>query len=119
MTRGQAIAAKCRECMHDPAAVGTWREQVATCHCVDCPLWGYRPLPRSAPPWIASRNVGNLPDGFADLHHDDAIRQVRANIAAKVANDTLLHASQTPQGGAASGVAVGGDAAALCSLRVL
>lgn len=83
MTRSQAIAAKCRECIHDPMAAGTWREQVAVCGCTDCPLWGYRPLPRNAPPWMASRDPGDLPAGFAGLGHDDAIGAMRENFDAK------------------------------------
>lgn len=85
MTRNQAIAAKCRECIHDPQAAGTWREQVAVCGCTDCPLWRFRPLPRHAPPWLSSRSVGDLPDGFAGLSHDAAIAALRA--VAKVANE--------------------------------
>jgi len=84
MTRAQAIAAKCRECIHDPLASGTWREQVATCHCTDCPLWRFRPLPSNAPQWIAERAPDNLPDGFASLDHDAAIRCMRQNVAVKV-----------------------------------
>jgi hypothetical protein len=77
MTRNQAIAAKCRECIHDPLAAGTWREQVAVCVCMDCPLWQFRPMPRHAPPWLASREPGNLPAGFADLAHDAAVALLR------------------------------------------
>lgn len=82
MTRSQAIAAYCRECIYDPQAAGTWREQVAACACTDCPLWRYRPLPRNARPWIASRSPDALPDGFASLPHDEAIATLRGNIDA-------------------------------------
>jgi hypothetical protein len=44
-----AINAKCRDCIHDPAAPGTWREQVAQCSAINCPLWPYRPEPRGGP----------------------------------------------------------------------
>ncbi len=77
MTRAQAINAYCRICIHDPRAAGTWREQVAICQCVDCPLWTYRPLPRNAPAWIASRNPLDLPDSLGMRFHDDAIAALR------------------------------------------
>jgi len=105
MTRAQAIAAKCRECIHDPRASGTWREQVATCHCTDCPLWRFRPLPSNAPEWIASRDPGSLPDGFASIDHDAAIRCLRENIAAKVVNGPVFDASRPQRDAGAIGVA--------------
>lgn len=82
-TRGQAIAAYCRECIHDPGAAGTWREQVAVCGCSGCPLWAFRPLPRTPPSWLASRVPDNLPDGFGSLYHDEAIAILRGNIDAR------------------------------------
>ncbi len=44
-----AINAKCRACIHDPAAPGTWREQVAQCSVPRCPLWVVRPAPSGGP----------------------------------------------------------------------
>lgn len=46
-SRAQAINAKCRECIHDPAAKGTWREQVGACVSSNCALHPFRPMPRS------------------------------------------------------------------------
>lgn len=46
-SRAAAIAAKCRECIHDPMSAGTWREQVAACTSANCPLHDLRPVPRS------------------------------------------------------------------------
>lgn len=40
-----AIDAKCKECVHDPDAPGTWREQVANCGGVNCPLYALRAQP--------------------------------------------------------------------------
>lgn len=79
MTRSRAIAAKCRECLHDQSAAGTWREQIAACACTLCPLWAYRPLPRTPPACIASKNPADLPQGFRGLSHDEAIGLVRAS----------------------------------------
>ena len=39
----QAINAKCRDCIHDPAAPGNWRQQVDACTLRSCALWEYRP----------------------------------------------------------------------------
>jgi hypothetical protein len=44
-----AINAKCKDCIHDDAAPGTWREQVAQCSSHRCPLWPYRPAPSGGP----------------------------------------------------------------------
>lgn len=41
----QAIEMKCVECIYDPNAEGTWRQQVSNCDACMCPLWGVRPLP--------------------------------------------------------------------------
>ena len=102
MTRAQAIAAKCRECIHDPNASGTWREQVATCGCTDCPLWRYRALPRHAPDWLAARDPAQLPEGFHRLAHDDAIRNMRGNITGKAHGAHVQAHGETLREGAAS-----------------
>ena len=49
MSLRAAINAKCRECVYDPAAPGTWREQVAQCSVIRCPLWPIRPAPSGGP----------------------------------------------------------------------
>ena len=49
MTRGQAINAKCRQCTYDACQPGTWREQVAQCSVIACPLWPLRPAPKGGP----------------------------------------------------------------------
>lgn len=41
----KCIEAKCKDCIYDPAAGGTWREQVELCTSEKtCPLWPVRPL---------------------------------------------------------------------------
>ena len=42
-----AIDAKCKDCIYDTYAPGTWREQVAQCSSLDCALWPVRPAPHS------------------------------------------------------------------------
>ena len=41
-----AIDVKCKECVYDTYAPGTWRDQVKNCSGVNCPLFAVRPLPR-------------------------------------------------------------------------
>lgn len=90
-TRGEAIAAYCRQCIHDPQAFGTWREQVATCACTDCPLWRFRPLQQSAscPHWIKARAPDALPAGFLGLDQAEAVRAMRAEIAARASRGAV------------------------------
>ena len=45
MTRADAIAAKCKECIYDPEEDGTWRQQVKACVIDTCALHPYRPMP--------------------------------------------------------------------------
>ena len=46
----KAIDAKCKDCIYDPqCGGGTWREQIAQCSSVCCPLWPIRTGPRSGP----------------------------------------------------------------------
>ena len=50
MSLRKAINDFCRQCIYDPhCGGGTWREQVAQCAAVKCPLWPFRPLPGSGP----------------------------------------------------------------------
>ena len=76
MSLRAAINAKCRECVYDPAAPGTWREQVAQCSVIRCPLWPIRPAPSGGPfadpprdPASVTREWLARPVGWADLGH--------------------------------------------------
>ena len=53
MTRNEAIAMKCKDCIHDTAVKGTWRQQTQACDITECGLWEYRPKSRSKMPNIA------------------------------------------------------------------
>jgi hypothetical protein len=45
MSRTKAINDKCKDCIYDPLAGGTWREQVESCRSEHtCALWPYRPV---------------------------------------------------------------------------
>lgn len=43
MSMRAAINAKCRDCIYDPLAGGTWRAQTEACVDETCGLWPYRP----------------------------------------------------------------------------
>ncbi len=43
MSMRKAINQKCKECSYDPFDKGTWRQQIESCGCVNCPLYEYRP----------------------------------------------------------------------------
>jgi hypothetical protein len=44
-----AINAKCKECIYDRMAPGTWRQQVENCTCKRCPLYDVRPKSTKKP----------------------------------------------------------------------
>jgi hypothetical protein len=44
MSRTKAINEKCKDCIYDHAAPGTWREQVELCTSQSCALWQHRPI---------------------------------------------------------------------------
>jgi len=45
-SRKKAIDEKCKDCIYDPqSGLGTWRQQIAGCTFVTCPLYPFRPLP--------------------------------------------------------------------------
>ena len=99
-TRGAAIAAKCKDCIHDPSASGTWREQASVCTSTDCPLWGFRPLTRTPPDWIKSHDPADLPDGWKSLHHDEAICRLRSSVDDRASRAPVALHGSTPGMGA-------------------
>ena len=76
-TRGAAITAMCRQCIADPHAHGTWREQTGACTSTACPLWKFRPLPANAPAWLRARDPKRLPDGFKTPDTDHVLTLIR------------------------------------------
>jgi len=59
----EAINAKCKWCIYDDKAEGTWRKQVELCTCTDCPLHTYRPVTTSK-----SLQKGPMPAGLKAYH---------------------------------------------------
>lgn len=93
-----AIDAKCRDCGATDAG-SNWREHIACCPVVDCPLWRVRPLSRYAPSWLSSRDAGALPNGWRSLSHDAALAIMRNP------PDSVLHDSVRPSCGTKARVA--------------
>lgn len=75
-TRNAAIAAKCRDCIFDTEAAGTWRQQVTVCKATDCALWPFRPLAEGIAPCFKSRSPAALPVGWRDLPQALAIKSL-------------------------------------------
>ena len=46
----KSVDDKCRSCIYDPEAAGTWRQQVTLCSITKCPLYPVRPLTKSPIP---------------------------------------------------------------------
>jgi hypothetical protein len=88
MSLRNAINGKCRECIHDPAAPGTWREKVAQCTVTRCALWPIRPAPSGGP--------------FADPPRDPAVSRewlVRSVGRVESGHPTRLADSGEPSSG--------------------
>lgn len=48
MSLRKAVNAKCKDCIYDRLAGGTWRAQVEACTCDTCPLYPVRPRQKQA-----------------------------------------------------------------------
>ena len=49
----QRIALHCKGCGADPAAPGSWRQQIGLCPVSNCALWPLRPVPTKQRPVTA------------------------------------------------------------------
>jgi hypothetical protein len=68
MSLRSAIDQKCRDCIYDPqCGGGTWREQIAQCSVIGCPLWPVRTEPRSGPYANPPRDPLRVPAGWLGL----------------------------------------------------
>lgn len=74
----QAVDAKCRDCGGQEGGARHWRQHVSACPVTSCPLWPVRPIASENPPaWLASREPGQLPQGFLGLRTEEAIAVIR------------------------------------------
>ena len=62
LTRQQAINEKCKDCIYDSLAGGTWREQTTACASEDCALWEYRPLDAKTKTAMREEKLTNMTD---------------------------------------------------------
>lgn len=60
MTRQEAIKAKCIDCIYDPLDKGTNLAQIERCTMLDCPLYPYRPIPKSSKTERGSRTQAQI-----------------------------------------------------------
>ena len=69
-----AIDAKCKDCIYDSVCKGgTWREQVAQCSALACPLWPIRPTPSSGKFANPPRDSAKVPREWVLLPVGEAI----------------------------------------------
>jgi hypothetical protein len=61
-TPKRAIKAKCKDCIYDPLAGGTWLQQIEGCVVMACPLWPIRPLTEATRK--AGKPKGEIPKGL-------------------------------------------------------
>jgi hypothetical protein len=68
------IDLKCKDCIYDPqCGGGTWREQIAQCSSVSCPLWPIRASPSSGPYSNPYRDPDTVPKAWLRLPVGQAI----------------------------------------------
>jgi hypothetical protein len=58
MSLRKPVDEKCKDCIYDPTAPGTWRQQVFLCSANSCPLWDKRAKPTSPIPESTLRWYG-------------------------------------------------------------
>ncbi len=58
----KAIKAKCKDCIYNPLAGGTWLMQIENCPATDCPLWNFRPLTKVTKDLIKENERRNDPE---------------------------------------------------------
>jgi hypothetical protein len=95
MSLRAAINGKCRDCIYDPKAGGTWLAQVACCSAVSCPLWPVRPAPAGV---SVPRDPETVPAPWARMSHAQAIASLRPGTAvtAEIRPDSGLSPADAP-----------------------
>ena len=80
MSLRAAIDAKCKDCIYDPrCGGGTWREQIAQCSSLSCPLWPFRTSPRSGPFADPPRKPEDVTPEWLKAGAGEAISPTRAS----------------------------------------
>ena len=67
----------CRDCIYDPYAAGTWRQQTTLCLVINCAFHGVRPVTES-----------EIPVGVLDYHQvsEEEYQQIRLHISGEGKN---------------------------------
>lgn len=73
MSLRAAINAKCKDCIYDRLAGGTWRAQVEACTATTCPLYPYRPTVKQRSP----NRDGKSPQPLGLARYRDRLRESR------------------------------------------
>jgi len=78
-SRKAAIDRHCRNCIYDPSAPGTWRQQIELCSVADCALYPFRPVGYGT---IAESVLGYFHVADQSCLSDAEIRREPANLGA-------------------------------------
>jgi len=81
----QRIALHCKSCGADPAAPGSWRQQIGLCPVTSCELWPIRPLPTRQRPvtaeLLAEYHVAPDEPAVADLRAKGLVQETAPSLA--------------------------------------
>jgi len=80
VSRIDAIAAKCRDCIYDPLSAGTWREQVAACASASCAYTVSGRFP--VPAWLVASSTLSPSPFCAISWTEQTACAVRADLSA-------------------------------------
>lgn len=83
----RAVCSFCKACRYRSRLPGTWRQQVALCREVDCPLWHVRPKARALPEDLIAHYEANLGPYPTRLVCDLASLRTRAHGGVRVCID--------------------------------
>jgi len=84
MNLRKAINEKCKDCIYDDLAAGTWLQQVTLCPANDCPLFDVRPQSKSLIPENVSSYYGIKPGTLKDLTLEEGLDKDNPNCSAQV-----------------------------------
>lgn len=84
MSLRKAVNGKCRDCIHDELAAGTWLQQVTLCPAEDCPLYGVRPQSKSRIPDNVLSYYGIKLSDLKDIAFEEGTNTENPNSSSQV-----------------------------------
>jgi len=84
MSLRKAINEKCKDCIYDDLAAGTWLQQVTLCSSEDCPLFAVRPKSKSAIPENVLSYYGIKTGTLKDLTLEEELDKDNPNCSPQV-----------------------------------